>query len=57
MNAKRDSAYCVKCHREGLSLGVMCDREALTDCGADREADITSRYEGRCLRCCNHNHA
>ena len=55
MNAT-DGAYCIRCQREGLPLGMLCDRDVITDHGADRDPDLESRYEGRCLRCCEHNH-
>lgn len=54
--APMDSAYCVQCHKDSLPLSLLCDREAVTDNGTDRDEDIVSRYEGRCLRCCTHNH-
>jgi hypothetical protein len=51
-----DTAYCIRCQEEDLPLGHMCRREGFTDYGADRDADLTARYEGRCIRCCGHNH-
>jgi hypothetical protein len=51
-----DTAYCIRCHTDNLPVGMLCQRGDVTDLGADRDEDIASRYEGRCLRCCEHNH-
>lgn len=52
-----ETGYCRKCHRDGLMMSALCDRGTREDLGADRRADIVSRYEGYCVRCCGHNHA
>jgi len=51
------TAYCMKCGAEDLSTGMICRRPGapFIDNGADHDADIC-RYEGICLRCCDHNH-
>lgn len=51
-----ESAYCVKCHRDRLWVSLLCDREGRTDNGPEHEGDLASRYEGRCIKCCGHNH-
>lgn len=51
-----NAAYCIRCHRDDLPHSLLCRREEITDLGADRDPDLLARYEGRCLRCCNHNH-
>ena len=51
-----DSAYCEQCHKDTLPYGLLCDREPRTDLGTDRDPELVARYEGRCLRCCGHNH-
>jgi len=50
------SAYCRKCGRDDLPTSLLCDRAPTTDLGIDRDSDLTARYEGICLRCCDHNH-
>ena len=52
-----NTAYCMKCQREGLPTGQMCRRDGSPwfDNGADHAADV-DRFEGQCLRCCGHNH-
>lgn len=51
-----DSAYCVRCHKDDLPYGMLCGREAIRDNGENRDPSLVARYEGRCLRCCEHNH-
>jgi hypothetical protein len=51
-----DAAYCIHCHRDDLPYSLLCDREGRADLGADRDPDLIARFEGRCLRCCTHNH-
>lgn len=51
-----ESAYCVRCHRDTLPLGQLCDRTERADLGPEQPEGINSRYEGLCLRCCDHNH-
>lgn len=51
------SAYCMQCHQD-TNTGILCDREQRFDNGADRDLEaMPMRYEGVCLRCCDHNHA
>lgn len=51
-----ESAYCIRCHRDSLPVSMLCGRDEIYDNGADRDPELISRYEGRCLRCCDHNH-
>lgn len=51
-----DAAYCLKCHRDDLPTSLLCDRTKVADLGADRDPELLARYEGICLRCCDHNH-
>lgn len=51
-----DAAYCITCHHDDLPRSLLCDRQGIADLGRDRDADLVARFEGVCLRCCNHNH-
>lgn len=48
-------SYCIRCMKENIPSNWLCDRSKKTDNGPDHDADL-SRYEGTCLRCCDHNH-
>lgn len=52
-----NSSFCIRCHTEDLAVGMICRRSdsPFYDHGPDTEADL-ARYEGICLRCCDHNH-
>ena len=49
--------HCIRCHREDFPMGTICQRPGAEfyDNGTERDVDV-ARYEGFCLRCCNHNH-
>ena len=51
-----ESLYCMRCHRDGLWTTLRCDRELKIDNGPEQPDGLASRYEGICLRCCDHNH-
>lgn len=51
-------SYCLRCHRDTLPYGLLCDRRERVDLGTDRDRESSpARYEGVCLTCCGHNHA
>lgn len=52
-----DTSYCRRCQRDNLPAGFLCTRNRdVKDNGADRDPELTDRYEGTCLHCCDHNH-
>lgn len=50
------SVYCYYCHRDRLPYGLLCKRSEQSDNGPEQPEGIESRWEGTCLRCCDHNH-
>ena len=51
-----DASYCRRCGDDNLPQSFLCTRpgQVVKDNGPDTELD--ARYEGICIRCCDHNH-
>jgi len=51
-----ETAYCMRCISEDMPTGHLCKRSVVIDNGPEARDNGLCRYEGICLRCCNHNH-